>query len=501
MQHVIVAGLERSDRQTLIDIIEAAGLSAITAPTLAKLHEVFASSASPVLFLDTALDGSGGVNLLATLPLAENQHIVLILRGGSADTLARSIRADNVSTIDLPFDRDVVSGLLDRFAAGRDEPAETGGDGAESFESMLGNCPQMIEVYEMIAKVAPTNASVLICGESGTGKELVANAIHRRSERGKRRYVAINCGAIAENLIESELFGHEKGAFTGADKPHTGVFEQANGGTLFLDEVTEMPEPMQVRLLRVLESGTIRRVGAEKEMQVDVRVIAATNRDPQQAIMDGYFREDVMYRLAVFPLTLPKLCERGSDIVMLANHFLSQHNRENDTGKRFSPKAIERMMQYAWPGNVRQLRNIVQRAYILEHAVVEMDCMESLLVGVDAGSCEQAVNADPVDPRPRSPQPAPQPSAVSAEPEGYSPPIVEVEVGSSIEEAERALILKTLEELDGDKKRAASILGISLKTLYNRLNDYEAQDNADPDPQLQPHVQVQPSERAGVIAE
>lgn len=478
MQQIIVAGLERSDRQQLSDLIESVGLEVQAAPTLKQLHEAFEASACRLMFLDTALDGSGGVDLLATLPLAEDQHIVLILRGGAEDALAQSIRADNVSTIGLPFDRTAVLGLLDRHA-GDAQQGPQADDASETFESMLGNCAQMREVYEMIAKVAPTDASVLICGESGTGKELVSSAIHQRSKRSKHRFVAINCGAIAENLIESELFGHEKGAFTGAEKAHAGVFEQADGGTLFLDEVTEMPEPMQVRLLRVLENGTVRRVGSEKEIHVDVRVIAATNRDPQKAINEGCFREDVMYRLAVFPLTLPKLCDRGSDIQMLANHFLSQHNRENKTSKRFSQKAIDRMMRYDWPGNVRQLRNIVHRAYILESAVVDMVCLDDLLVGVGAGSCEQAVNGDHAE-ADRLKQASAESDrqdrldAVEHSGDGEAS-IVAVEVGSSIDEAEQALILKTLEDMDGDKKRAAKVLGISLKTLYNRLHEYDEQ--------------------------
>ena len=287
----------------------------------------------------------------------------------------------------------------------------------------------------------------------------------------------MNCGAIAENLIESELFGHNKGAFTGADKAHAGVFEQADGGTLFLDEITEMPLDMQVRLLRVLETGTLRRLGAEKELRVDVRVVAATNRQPNQAVEEGQFREDLMYRLAVFPITLPPLRERDEDVLLLAGHFLSLHNKESGTQKRLSPLACDRLLSYDWPGNVRQLRNMVQRAYILEGAEVQMDCLEDLVGDTDTGSCDAAVNTSDDGSSKGgcddSSETVPEDAGPNAADDQDG--LVHVEVGTPLDEAEKQLILKTLDEYEGNKTETAKVLGISLKTLYNRLNSYEQQ--------------------------
>jgi DNA-binding NtrC family response regulator len=282
---------------------------------------------------------------------------------------------------------------------------------------------------------------VLINGESGTGKELVAETLHRTSARKDAVMLPVNCGAVSPNLIESELFGHERGSFTGADRQRKGYFERANGGTLFLDEVTEMPIELQVKLLRVLETGTVVRVGGNEPIQVDVRLLAATNRDPLEAVKAGKLREDLYYRLNVFPIALPPLRARPGDIELLAEHFLAQLNREAGTAKVWSRAALERLRRNAWTGNVRELRNVVQRAYIL-------------------GDDEIAAEVLPL------PEEAPV-----ERPDG---PVLQVRVGTSIEQMEQRLILATLELTEGDKKRAAEILRISLKTLYNRLNVYEA---------------------------
>src|SRR6185369_15846918 len=223
----------------------------------------------------------------------------------------------------------------------------------------------MQDGYRRIAKVAPTMATVFITGESGSGKEVVADTIHQRSERASFPFVAVNCGAIPGNLIEAELFGYEKGAFTGAARMHRGCFERAEAGTLFLDEVTEMAPEMQVRLLRVLETGRYSRVGGEEELRAGARIIAAINRSPRQAVHDGNLREDLMYRLAVFPIVLPALSERDGDAELLAEFFLQQLNEEGGTQKSFSRQSIAALRAYHWPGNVRELKNAVQRAFIL----------------------------------------------------------------------------------------------------------------------------------------
>ena len=309
------------------------------------------------------------------------------------------------------------------------------------FGRLYGSSTVMQDVYRMIEKVAPTEATVFITGESGCGKELVARTIHERSPRARGAFVAINCGAIPQNLIEAELFGHERGAFTGANRQHRGCFERAEGGTLFLDEITEMAPEMQVRLLRVLETGRFTRVGGDGEIRTNVRVLAATNRDALDAVRDGRLREDLMYRLAVFPIALPPLRERDGDTELLAEHFLQHLNVEASTSKRFSRAALTTIRAYHWPGNVRELKNAVHRAFIMAEEFVELD-LSGLACPAVEGEC------------------------------------LRMPVGTSLAEMERQAIFATLDHCRGNKRRAAEMLGVSLKTLYNRLTAYQADGGA-----------------------
>jgi DNA-binding NtrC family response regulator len=322
-------------------------------------------------------------------------------------------------------------------------------NGAGRFRTMYGGSAAMTEVYQMMERVAPTEASVLVIGESGTGKELVASEIHLASRRAKANFVAINCGAFSANLIEAELFGYERGAFTGAVRAHRGCFERASGGTLFLDEITEMPLELQVKLLRALETGRFYRVGSEQEMSVDVRVIAATNRDPNHAVTQGILREDLLYRLAVFPLPLPPLREREADIELLAQHFLDDLNADSGTSKVLSAAARQFLFQYGWPGNVRELKNAVQRAFIMGNADVNFDPAPSSMVPVAL-------------PRAQTPAAAPTGSTL------------QFAIGTPLDVIEREVIVATLEHCRGHKRETAELLGVSLKTLYNRLNEYRA---------------------------
>jgi transcriptional regulator with PAS, ATPase and Fis domain len=264
------------------------------------------------------------------------------------------------------------------------------------------------------------------------------------SRRRKKPFVALNCGAVAGQLIESELFGHERGSFTGADRTHHGYFERANGGTLLLDEISEMPVGLQVKLLRVLETWSISRIGAEQEIAVDVRIIAATNREPEEAVRDGKLRQDLLYRLNVFPIRLPPLRERKGDVELLAEHFLADLNRAHETDKRLTRGAIERLRLFQWPGNVRELKNVIGRAFILADTEIDADCI--------APHAEAGPGTDE-----------------ASEPAGW----LRVRVGSSIDEVERLLILATLDAHQGNKELTAKALGISLKTLYNRLYAYK----------------------------
>jgi DNA-binding NtrC family response regulator len=308
---------------------------------------------------------------------------------------------------------------------------------------LLGVSAAMQEVFRLIERVGPTEASVLLTGESGSGKELAAQSIHDRSLRRGGPFLAINCGAIPAGLIEAELFGYEKGSFTGAIRAHAGVFERADGGTLLLDEITEMPMEMQTRLLRVLETRKFYRVGASAELATDVRVIAASNRCPLQAVQSGQLREDLLYRLAVFPIELPPLRSRGNDVDLLAEHFLDELNAQAGTRKHLSAHSRLTLKQHSWPGNVRELRNCIERAFILGDQTLDL---APLIQSNSAG----ARAAEPVADRER----------------------LEIRVGSRIHDMERSLIEATLDYFQGNKRRAADALGCSLKTLYNKLNGY-----------------------------
>jgi len=306
---------------------------------------------------------------------------------------------------------------------------------------LLGASPGMEAVRDLMTRVGSTDATVLIVGESGTGKEVVARTIHAHGRRRNEPFLPLDCGAVSPTLIESELFGHERGSFTGADRMHKGYFERATPGTLFLDEITELPIELQVRLLRVVETGTITRIGGERPIAVDVRLIAATNRRLEDAVAQGKLREDLLYRLSVFPIHLPPLRERGGDVDLLADHFLAQLNQTQGSRKTFSRSARQRARAYAWPGNVRELQNAVHRAFILADEEIGP---ESLGDGVSASG-----------------------------PTEDGGPTIDLKVGTSIADANRRLILATLDQHRWNKQEAVAVLGISLKTLYNRLTAYK----------------------------
>jgi DNA-binding NtrC family response regulator len=301
----------------------------------------------------------------------------------------------------------------------------------------------MQEVFRLIERVGPTEASVFLTGESGSGKELAAQSIHECSPRRGGPFIAINCGAIPAGLIEAELFGYDRASFagSGAQRARAGAFERAQGGTLLLDEMTEMPIDMQTRLLRVLETKRFYRVGASTELTSDVRVIASTNRCPLQAVQGGQLREDLLYRLAVFPVEMPPLRTRGNDVELLAEHFLAVLNSQGGTQKRLSALARMMLKQHSWPGNVRELKNCIERAYILGDVVLEL---APLIPGATLRDGAQVMDGERLN----------------------------IRVGSRIHDMERSLIEATLDYFKGNKRRAADALGCSLKTLYNKLNGY-----------------------------
>jgi two-component system response regulator AtoC len=438
---------EKGFRESLAALVAREGYAVRECGTLARAREELSAEPPDVVLLDLVLPDGDGLDLFSDPELAARTEFVVItghadvgsavaaLRDGASDYLPKPIDRARLESILAGIAR--TRGLKHEVASLRGELREIG-----RFGPMVGRSKAMQQVYDLVARVAPTESTVLITGESGTGKELVAETIHRLSPRKDRPFLALNCGAMSSSLIESELFGHEKGSFTGADRRRKGYFEEANGGTLLLDEITEMPIELQVRLLRVLEVGGVTRVGATEATPVDVRVIAASNRDPKEAVGEGKLREDLLYRLDVFPIHLPRLRERDDDIELLTHFFLDGVNRREGTSKRVGDAALARLRALAWPGNVRELKNVVERAAIL---------------------CDGIITPSEL--------PEPDPAAVAAS----AGSVLQVRLGSPIADVERRLILATLSELDGDKKRAAKVLGISLKTLYNRLSVYRAQ--------------------------
>ncbi len=443
MLHALVVDDDVHSLAALAELVEAEGFDTATADSLAQARQRLEQQVPDVVLSDLMLPDGRGTVLLEELLGEPTVEVILITGKATVETAVEALRLGAFDYLTKPIDLGRLKTLLARVKDTRELKQEVSSLRAElrdlgRFGPMVGTAPTMQRVYDLIDKVAPTEATAFLVGESGTGKELAAETIHRLSKRRKGPYLPLNCGAISPTLIESELFGHEKGSFTGAQRQHRGYFERASGGTLFLDEITEMPIELQVKLLRVLETGRIMRVGGDREVEVDVRVIAATNRAPEEAVKDGKLREDLFYRLKVFPIPLPPLREREGDIETLAQFFLHNLNKREGSNKRFDVATMERLRSHHWPGNVRELQNVVQRAFILGDQEIAPDCLPAELGGE-----------------------AP-----------LSGPHLHLKVGTSLEDAERRLILATLDQNEGDKKVTAEVLGISLKTLYNRLNQY-----------------------------
>jgi DNA-binding NtrC family response regulator len=435
----------------LAELVEREGFTARTATDLATAREALAQRMPDVVLADLVLPDGSGLDLLVVLEEDPGKtQMVLVTGNATVESAVEALRRGVTDYLTKPIDLPRLKTVLANVARMLDYASEIGSLRGElrklgRFGPMVGASRPMQEVYDLIAKVAPTEASVLVTGESGTGKELVAQTIQSLSRRRRAPFLAINCGAVSPNLIESELFGHERGSFTGAAQRHRGHFERASGGTLFLDEITEMPIELQVKLLRVLETNQVLRIGGDQPVATDVRVVAATNRNPAQSLSAGQLREDLYYRLNVFPIALPPLRERPGDITLLAQYFLDALNAAEGTRKRFTPAALERLERHDWPGNVRELKNSVHRAYIM----AEDD--------IDAANLPSELGAPVV--------------GAGAAPGGDGAPALRV--GTSLSDAERHLILATLDHYRGDKKKTAEVLGISLKTLYNRLNVYK----------------------------
>lgn len=444
MPHALIVDDDVNAASTLTELVADEGFTTSTANNLRDARRQMAIRRPDVVLLDLMLPDGSGMDLIQDVESRATTEVVLITGHASMESSIEALRLGAADYLIKPIDLTQLHGILSRVARPADLKTEINNLRGElrtlgRFGKLLGVSSVMQRVYDQIARVAPTAATVLITGESGTGKEMVAQTIHELSRRKKQPILAVNCGAISPQLIESEMFGHEKGSFTGASRQHRGYFERAQGGTLFLDEITEMPLELQVKLLRVLESGTYSRVGSDEVLVADVRIVAATNRVPMEAVADGKLREDLHYRLEVFPLQLPALRDRREDIEILVNHFLAELNRTDGSEKIFLPDAMDVLRAYSWPGNVRELRNVVQRSYIM----AEDETIDSRDLPQDLGL-----------------------------PKRDSGPYLNVIVGTPIADVERRLIFATLDQCGGTKEKAAEMLGISLKTLYNRLREY-----------------------------
>ena len=447
MPHALLVDDDKTAQSLMRDLVEDEGFSADVAGKLEEARASLAQRPPDIILLDLVLPDGTGLDLLESVENdAPHAEVVLITGNATLETAIEGLRKGLTDYLIKPVDVEHLRAVLARVARAHELREELEGLRGQlrelgRFGRIVGRSKAMQAVYNRISRVAPTDASVLISGESGTGKELAAQTIHELSRRKKGPFHALNCGAVPENLMESELFGHERGAFTGADRRHRGYFERSTKGTLLLDEITETPPELQVKLLRVLETGEITRLGGEEVVEVDVRVIAATNKNPEEAIAEGKLREDLSYRLKVFEIEMPPLRNRPEDIELLAHYFLDELNRKSDDSKHLSPRALKLLGDYPWPGNVRELKNAVHSAHILSDEVIEPDCLAPEITGdkdIQIGTGNT----------------------------------VHVRLGASLAEAERRMILSTLDHCAGDKERAAEILGVSIRTIYNRLKEY-----------------------------
>ncbi len=416
--------------------IQGRGFTTRLAGSLSEARTGLQEGPFDLALLDVQLPDGNGLDLVEHIP--ESTDVVIMTGYGDTDLAVRSLRAGVRDFLRKPIDLEQLERTL---TTSRRENCSRPSAQAEPG-LFVGESPAMRDLRSLLARVAPTNATVLLTGETGVGKELAASYVHELSQRKTGPFEAVNCGALSASLIESELFGHERGSFTGASKQHKGIFERARGGTLFLDEVTEMPPELQVKLLRVLELQEVTRVGGSSAHPVDVRVISASNRDLFEAVDQGGFREDLLHRLYVFPVTIPPLRERGEDITLLARTFVEQWATENSSPKTLNSAALDLLREHSWPGNVRELRNCMLRACILSGETIGAEHVQY------TGS--------------------------------HLTRPFEMRLGMSLKTVERRLLLGTLEQCGGDKKLAAKSLGVSLKTVYNKLHSYEGTDRPGP---------------------
>jgi DNA-binding NtrC family response regulator len=479
--NVLIVDDESSQRTGLAGMVKAWGMQAETASDGREALEKLVNFAADVIVTDMNMPGVDGFGLLRALrESGEMPPVIVVTAFGNVETAVRTVHELGAFWyVEKPIQPNVLQVLLRRAGAqsglrNEKKVLERQLQYKGSVGELVGGTGRMQEIFSLLQQAAPSRACVLISGESGTGKELVAKTIHALSPRRNGPFVAINCAALPETLIESELFGHEKGSFTGASERRAGCFELAQHGTLLLDEIGEMPLGTQAKLLRILEDSKVRRLGGKAEFEVDVRVVAATNKVPDEAVKGGHLREDLFYRLNVFHIHLPPLRERRQDIRSIAESLLADLNRKHDTRvTELAPDVFDALGRHDWPGNVRELRNALERAVILAgEGTVRMEHLPANLQSKPAAAMAATAAAGSGGGG-EGPGSAP---SVMTEPAGGDGDAVRVPIGTTVEEAEKNLILRTLEHTRNNKTRAAEILGISLKTLHNKLKEYGAKD-------------------------
>src|ERR1700689_3319598 len=433
MQKLLIVEDDASVRSTMVTVLELEGYTVEAVASTREAVNRLEAQPFPIVISDIYLDDRTGIDVLKTARLHNPDGAVILMSGrGSMETVMAATSGGAFDYLAKPFEMSQMIDTIKRAEKsfmGEEEDEAAAIDDLPETE-MIGSSPRMIEIYKQISKVAPTDATVLIEGETGTGKDLIARMIHRNSRRASQSFVPVDCGAIAPSLLESELFGTLKGAYTGADRDRMGVFEAAHGGTVFLDEIGDINVGFQLKLLRFLQEREVRPLGSARAKKVDVRVIAATNRDVQKMVEEGKFREDLWYRLNVVRLTVPPLCERPTDIPLLVHHFLQRYNERYRLDTRLADSGVKAMQEYSWPGNIRQLQHMVERLTILAPGG-----------RIDDTAVRQAI--EQMDSRESS--------------------------SETLADTEAEQVRRVLAATNGNKSRAAKVLGIERKTLYRKL--------------------------------
>jgi DNA-binding NtrC family response regulator len=460
---ILVVDDESGAREGLRRLLEAWGYESEGAGSGDDALQRIDRDKPSAVITDLVMPGMDGLEFVRRLKEQHGLPVIVFSGQGTIDAAVEAIKLGAQDFLEKPVEPARLKLLLEKLAGTRELINENRRLRAElrergAFGRLRGSSEAIRAVYRQIEQVAPSTLSVLIIGESGTGKELVAQTLHDLSPRRRNEFVAINCAAIPATLLESEIFGHERGAFTGAMQRKIGCFEMAHRGTLFLDEISEMDELLQAKLLRVLQEQRFRRVGGRDVIESDVRVLTATNRDPMRAIADGKLREDLYYRLNVFSIVLPPLRERAEDIPMLARFFSEEYAARNGTAvSPLDPRALELLCTHSWPGNVRELKNAIERAALLaaglpilpQHLPIEVQRAS----GIPSNGHGEA--------------------ELAAAPPVAHADVVALPLGATMDEAEREMIRRTLSHTNGNKTRAAKILGISLKTMHNKVKKFE----------------------------